>query len=266
MPASIQLQRRLDVLKTRVEEALGLIASARAPADPHRNYYDPLDANPWFERWRDIHQELVATDDELAGLPAPTRPAPTSSSDNDGRGYFARSEIKRLRNEICDAWDILNHPTRQLPQVTLDREGIFVARQPFDAMLAITSILRNASSEIVVIDQYVSEETLRLLAVKAVSVSAKILTGAADTSLITHARAFNAQHSAGPALEIRTSRAFHDRFVLLDRKDYYHFGHSLKDAAKRNAFMFSRIEEPTVMSTLATAFATEWSAAPVVQL
>ena len=55
-------------------------------------------------------------------------------------------------------------------------------------------------------------------------------------------------------LEIRESREFHDRFVVIDDKAFYHFGHSIKDLGDRGC-MFSRIEEQVVID----AFREKWS-------
>ncbi len=119
-----------------------------------------------------------------------------------------------------------------------------------------------------IVDGYVSEQTLSLMGVKADAVAGKILTRAqsANPTFVNHAKAFNAQYAAGPPLEVRTTAAFHDRFIMIDDTDYYHFGTSIKDAAKRNAFMFSKIKEPAVLATLKTGIANEWATAAVVAL
>jgi hypothetical protein len=63
-------------------------------------------------------------------------------------------------------------------------------------------------------------------------------------------------------LSIRTSSAFHDRFIIIDDKDFYHFGASIKDLGNRG-FMFSRIEEPELMKILLGNFQVEWSKAKI---
>jgi hypothetical protein len=62
---------------------------------------------------------------------------------------------------------------------------------------------------------------------------------------------------------VGTSNAFHDRFLIIDDSDYYHFGASLKDAGTRG-FMFSRIEEPPVIDMLRRSFEEEWLRAQAV--
>ncbi len=48
---------------------------------------------------------------------------------------------------------------------------------------------------------------------------------------------FNVQY---PTLEVKRSTAFHDRFLILDEKEGYHIGASIKDAGKK-CFAINRI-------------------------
>jgi hypothetical protein len=48
--------------------------------------------------------------------------------------------------------------------------------------------------------------------------------------------------------------------VIVDDTEFYHFGASIKDLANRG-FMFSRIEEPTVVDALRNQYAAEWASA-----
>ena len=68
----------------------------------------------------------------------------------------------------------------------------------------------------------------------------------------------------GGGLSVRTSSAFHDRFIVIDDTELYHVGTSVKDAAIKKAFMFSRIEEPVVIRALLDRCAEEWNRALVV--
>lgn len=267
MTASLPLLRKFDALMNRVREALQKTGDG-GPLWHH----DPLDVHDLFKRWEKIRKELIATEPELDDLGAFSVPDPKVPPAHDhwgyhdGRGFFARDQILRLFSQMKDAWEVLNHPSRQVAQITIDREGVFVGGKPFDAMLAVTSIIRAATKSIMIVDGYVSDHTVSLLGVKADPVACRILTGSANGALVTATRLFNAQYAAGPAVEMRTTKAFHDRFIVIDDADYYHFGHSIKDAAKTQAFMFSRIEEPEIVKAVATLIAKEWTAATQVQL
>ena len=54
---------------------------------------------------------------------------------------------------------------------------------------------------------------------------------------------FNAQY---PSLDVRITDEFHDRFLILDRKNMYHIGASIKDAGKK-AFEISTNEDPKIL-------------------
>ncbi len=49
-------------------------------------------------------------------------------------------------------------------------------------------------------------------------------------------------NSQYPPIEIRVKKHFHDRFLIIDEKQLYHLGASLKDLGKR-WFAFSRMDE-----------------------
>ena len=146
--------------------------------------------------------------------------------------------------------------------VSIDREGLFVAGQRFDALLAASRILASAHRSIRLLDGYISGTVLDLLSIKEKAVVIQIITKgvALPGNMVTLARAFNAQYGAPGPLSIRTSDAFHDRFLVIDEDDIYHFGASLKDLGARG-FMFSRIEEPSVVRSLKQTIDAEWDKA-----
>lgn len=261
MPAAPEIVRRLHALRNRIRASLEPIQRTRG-REHDRAYYDPAVALEWFERWSAIATELRASDPEFVNIPRRPTPVPTKGSDHEGRGLILRAAVVRLHDDIEDVWDVLNHPSYQTTQFTLDREGIFAAGQVFDAMLAIVSIIRNAKKKVAVIDGYVSEKTLDLLTAKGAAVAAEILTGAKSSTPVfkQHAQAFVTQYKS---LSVRTGGQFHDRFVIIDDADHYHFGASLKDAA-RHTFMFSRIEEPGIVAQLKRDYSAAWTSATVV--
>ena len=61
-------------------------------------------------------------------------------------------------------------------------------------------------------------------------VAVRVLTKTADPALRSAFIAFNRQYQG---LSLRTSDAFHDRFIIVDGSHFYHIGPSLKDLAKR---------------------------------
>lgn len=109
-------------------------------------------------------------------------------------------------------------------------QKVFFDGQIYDAFSLLVSLIQKAEKEITLIDGYVDIGTLNLLAKKNTGVSVTVFTHQhtklTDIDLIN----FNSQY---PDLLVKYTNAFHDRFLILDRKIAYHIGASLKDAGKK---------------------------------
>lgn len=109
-------------------------------------------------------------------------------------------------------------------------QKVFFDGQIYDAFSLIVSLIRKAEKEITLIDGYVDVGTLNMLSKKKENVSVTIYTHERTRLSQTDVGNFNAQY---PALAVKYTRAFHDRFLILDRETAYHVGASLKDAGKK---------------------------------
>ena len=125
-------------------------------------------------------------------------------------------------------------------------QKIFFDGQIYDAFSLITSIIRKAQKEIILIDGYVDTDTLNILAKKNTGVDVKIYTYASAQLTKRDAANFNAQY---PTLTVKKTQVFHDRFIILDGKSAYHIGASVKDAGKK-CFGISLINDPGLVADL----------------
>lgn len=125
-------------------------------------------------------------------------------------------------------------------------QKIFFDGQIYDAFSLITSIIRKAQKEIILIDGYVDVDTLNILAKKNAGVDVKIYTYAIAQLTNRDAAKFNAQY---PTLTVKKTQVFHDRFIILDGGTAYHIGASIKDAGKK-CFAISLIGDPGVVTDL----------------
>lgn len=82
-------------------------------------------------------------------------------------------------------------------------------------------------------------------------VEVNILTKNVTPKLKATALAFNQQYGK---LSIQKSNAFHDRYIIIDKSDFYHFGTSIDKHLGNRGFMFSRIEEPEIITNLLQKF------------
>lgn len=109
-------------------------------------------------------------------------------------------------------------------------QKVFFDGQIYDAFSLIVSLMQKAEKEITLIDGYVDVGTLNLLSKKNENVSVTIYTQKRTRLSKTDVENFNAQY---PTLEVKYTKVFHDRFLILDRETAYHVGASLKDAGKK---------------------------------
>lgn len=119
-------------------------------------------------------------------------------------------------------------------------EGIFYQGQIFDAYKFATDLIRSARQSLVLIDNYVDESVLLMLSKRGSGVTATVYTHTVGTQLRLDLHRHNDQY---PPINIRTYKGSHDRFLIVDGKDIYHIGASLKDLGKR-MFAFSKLEIP----------------------
>ena len=109
-------------------------------------------------------------------------------------------------------------------------QKVFFDGQIYDAFSLIVSLIQKAEKEITLIDGYVDVGTLNLLSKKNENVSVTIYTQKRTRLSKTDVENFNAQY---PTLDVKYTKVFHDRFLILDRETAYHVGASLKDAGKK---------------------------------
>lgn len=110
------------------------------------------------------------------------------------------------------------------------KQKVFFDGQIYDAFSLIVNLIQKAEKEIVLIDGYVDVGTLNLLAKKNENVSVVMYTLKRTKLSQGDVDNFNSQY---PSLEVRYTKVFHDRFLILDKKNAYHIGASLKDAGKK---------------------------------
>lgn len=116
-------------------------------------------------------------------------------------------------------------------------EGIFFDGQLFDAYKFAADLIKSARHSIILIDNYVDESVLMLLTKRDVNVTATIYTAQISKQLALDLHRHNAQYEP---IAIRQFKQSHDRFLLIDEKDIYHIGASLKDLGKK-WFAFSKL-------------------------
>ena len=125
-------------------------------------------------------------------------------------------------------------------------QKIFFDGQIFDAFILLTDIIGHAKKEIILIDGYVDVITLNIIAKKKAGVNVFVYTLPSAKISVQDINNFNAQY---PALTVKKTTAFHDRFLIIDDTEGYHIGASLKDAGKK-CFGINKIEGADVINSI----------------
>jgi hypothetical protein len=119
--------------------------------------------------------------------------------------------------------------------------GIFFDGQIFDAYKFLSDIVRSAEKSIVLVDNYIDDTVLTLFSKRNKNVQVVIYTREISKQLLLDLNKYNAQY---PPIEVKEFKLSHDRFLIIDNKDVYHIGASLKDLGKK-WFAFAKLDKDT---------------------
>ncbi len=152
------------------------------------------------------------------------------------RGYAVNERIERLERKVLKHDEQIELVLKtSLPPT----EGVFYDGQLWDACSLVEKLIARAKSTILLIDSWVDGGTLDMLAKKRIGVAVQIVASKRGNKLApTDIAKFNAQY--GP-VSVKESTVFHDRFLILDDKELYLIGASLKDLGKK-CFGFTKMD------------------------
>lgn len=172
------------------------------------------------------------------------------------KGYAINQRIEHLENKMDSKFIAHDRQLEELaskvdffvrtslPPV----EGVFFNGQIFDAYVFATNLIRSAKKSLLLIDNYIDESVLLMLAKRNSGASATIFTGRITAQLQLDLDKHNDQY---PPINIRTYANAHDRFIIIDETEVYHIGASLKDLGKK-LFAFTKMNMPAsvIMNSL----------------
>lgn len=119
------------------------------------------------------------------------------------------------------------------------KQQVFFNGQIYDSYSLIIDIIKIAQEKILIIDNYIDDSILKMLAKKNKNVEVVILTSEKSNISKLDIEKFNKEYST---LKLAKTNKFHDRFMIIDNKELYHIGASLKDLGKK-CFAISKIED-----------------------
>lgn len=154
------------------------------------------------------------------------------------KGYALNQRMDRVENHVDELSKKMDIISLQIESNKLPNQGVFFNGQVFDAYNFVSNLVRNAKSSILLIDNYVDDTVLTLLSKRKKNVKANIYTATISQQLHLDLQKHNQQY---PAIGIHLFKQSHDRFLIIDEKELYHIGASLKDLGKK-WFAFSRMD------------------------
>ncbi len=116
------------------------------------------------------------------------------------------------------------------------KQGIFYDGQVYDAYSFVSDLIKKAKNEIILIDNYIDDTTLTLFS-KTPHIKVTIYTNTISKQLKLDFEKYSKQYDN---ITLKTFQNSHDRFLIIDKKEIFHIGASIKDLGKR-WFAFSKI-------------------------
>ncbi|MDD2894649.1 MAG: RhuM family protein [Aliarcobacter sp.] len=140
------------------------------------------------------------------------------------------NDVNILKSQMNDVKSLIKNNTLETTQ------GIFYDGQIYDSYSFISDLLRSAKSEIILIDNYI-DDTILTLFLKIPNIKVTIYTNTISKQLKLDFEKYSKQYDN---ITLKIFPNSHDRFLILDNKEIYHIGASLKDLGKK-WFAFSKI-------------------------
>ena len=182
------------------------------------------------------------------------------------RGYSVNSRLNLLEDKVdrrmakaeSDISDLKEKVDFFVQTQTPPLQGVFYNGQLWDARALVLSLVSRAKRSLLLIDNWATVETLDLFAKKRAGVKVTIFTSEHyDEKSVPHRKispadikTFNKQY---PKLAIRYNETFHDRFLIIDDKEIYLIGASLKDLGAK-CFAFTQLDSNAIRGIKKSAF------------
>jgi hypothetical protein len=169
---------------------------------------------------------------------------------------FQRIERVEQRQSVTEGK--VNEILNQLNEGNAPVQGVFYDGQLWDARALVLSLVSRAKRSLILIDNWATPETLDLFSKKRRGVRLTIFTSEHyDKKHVPHRKisdadieTFNAQY---PKLAVRYNETFHDRFLIIDDKELFLIGASLKDLG-RKCFAFTKLDAGEIPRIKKAAF------------
>ena len=182
------------------------------------------------------------------------------------RGYAVNARLNQLEDKMdrrlakteADVAELKDKVDFFVQTQTPPLQGVFYNGQFWDARALVLSLVARAKRSLILIDNWANTALLDLFTKKREGVRLTIFTSEHyDTKHVPHRKispadikTFNAQY---PKLAVRYNETFHDRFLIIDDKELYLIGASLKDLGSK-CFAFTKLDPAAIRGIKKSAF------------
>lgn len=155
--------------------------------------------------------------------------------------------MRRYLSGVTGSNMLVNHEERilkleeQFNKFSSKRNTIIYEGKIYDAYSVMLDIFNEAKGEIIIVDNYVNKELLDIL--REVDKKIIVISNNMNNELI---KKYESQYDN---TQFVSDNPFHDRYIILDRKEAYVSGMSLKDVGKKYSYI-NKIEESIFINEL----------------
>lgn len=176
------------------------------------------------------------------------------------RGYAFNQRLSQLEDKMDKRFSKHDEAIADLTEKvdffvqmeTPPLQGVFYNGQMWDAFVFAEKLIASARKTILLIDNWATVDTLDMLTKKRTNVIVRVVTSShSDRNGTQHPKIssadiakFNAQY---PVLTVQFNENFHDRFIIIDDKELYLIGASLKDLGQK-CFGFTKMNESEIQN------------------
>jgi len=158
------------------------------------------------------------------------------------KGYSLNNRMNRIEDNLQNLSTKVDAIDIQINASLPPNQDIFFQGQIFDAYTFVCCLIKTAKTSIILIDNYIDDSVLTHFSKRDDSVDFMILVKNISKQLKLDIKKHNEQYPVVVAKEFKDA---HDRFLIIDEKEIYHFGASLKELGKK-WFAFSKIDISSV--------------------
>lgn len=155
-----------------------------------------------------------------------------------GQNTVQHLRLSNIENKLIEHDQKFNQVFSAIEKNELPQKGIFYDGQVFDAYTFVADIVRKADKSLILIDNYIDDSVFTLFTKRKEGVDCTCFTKTINKSLRLDVKKHNQQYAP---IQLKELKEAHDRFLVIDEKELYYIGASLKDLGKK-WFGFSKMD------------------------